>query len=659
MKTLGPETPGTAVPLDAQLSQLPVSSHLTAGQGFRVALLGVSLAVLAPLVGCGVVQNVGAPVVSEAAISGKLHGGQQPVAGALVQLIAPGTTGYGVAGSVITFTTSGPDGSFTLPRPYTCPTDSGLVYILATGGDAGAGLNTAIAEAAIVGRCSDLTASTFVNISEVTTVAAAYALAPFATVTGTATIGTSATNLQGLYNAAGPANNLASVASGFAHATGDFPGIVLPTAEINTLADILAACINQGTVNVATGTCATLFTAATPPLGTAPADTFAAAIDIALHPGNHTATLFGLVTAAAPFQPTLPTTPADFSVALGFNGGGITLGGGTIGVAIDAAGNAWITTGVANANVHSLTEISPAGVYLSGATVAASTGFDSSVLSGPIGLSIDQSGAIYVANNGQNNVLKFNSDASLNSTITAASLSGPNGIATDANGNVWVANFTSTINRVTEITKAGTEATQSPFATGNGGVDIAAGPLAIWETDYASNEVSRIDLSSFAVNNINIGGSSGGIAIDHANNAWVAVTGNGNVYEISNTGAILSPFGGFVYPNGSVQNITVDGLGNIFAGGYLSDTSMGGLVEFSNSGVLLSPDNGFYGSNVIPVTPQPAEGIHIDGSGNVWIAGSNGGTALPNYVAEVIGIAAPVVTPRSVAVTNNTLGTRP
>ncbi len=35
------------------------------------------------------------------------------------------------------------------------------------------------------------------------------------------------------------------------------------------------------------------------------------------------------------------------------------------------------------------------------------------------------------------------------------------------------------------------------------------------------------------------------------------------------------------------------------------------------------------------------------------------GTALPSYVAEVIGIAAPVVTPRSVATTGNVRGVRP
>ncbi len=611
--------------------------------------------------GCGgAFTSVPGAAVSAEAISGKVHGGQQAIAGATVSLIVPGTTGYGSAGSVLVSTTSDANGLFTLPRPFTCPANSGLVYILATGGNAGAGTNSNIAVAAVVGACSALTSSMFINVNEVTTIAAAYALAPFAKVTaGSTAIGTSATNLQGFYNAAGPAGNLANIATGAARVSGELAGIVPPTAEINTLADIIAACINQGTASAPAGTCSTLLTAATPSGGVAPGDTFQAALDIALNPANNTATLFGLVTGVAPFQSALGSAPPDFSVALGFNGGGITLGGGTIGIAIDAAGNAWIVTGVQNANVHSLTEISPAGVYLSGSTVANGTGYDSTILNIPVGISIDPSGNIFVANNGANNVQKFNSDGTFNSTFTALSLSGPNGIANDAAGNVWVADFSNSTNHVTEITAAGVEPSHSPFATGNGGVDIAAGPLAIWETDYGSGLVSRIDLTSFAVTNINIGGSSGGVAIDHSNNAWIAVTGNGNVFEINNAGTILSPFGGYVYPNGSVQNITVDGLGNVFAGGYLGNSSMGGLVEFSNTGVLLSPGNGFSGSNFIPVVPQPPEGIHVDGSGNVWIAGGNNGTSLPNYVAEVIGIAAPVVTPRALAVANNTLGVRP
>jgi streptogramin lyase len=298
-------------------------------------------------------------------------------------------------------------------------------------------------------------------------------------------------------------------------------------------------------------------------------------------------------------------------------------------------------------------------VYLSGPAVSTTSGFGCSSLVSPLGLAVDQNGYIDIADNGSaENVKKFNPNGTLNATFTATSFSGVNGISIDGAGDIWVANFNGSLNKSTELLPAGTEATHSPFTTGYGNVDIAAGPLAVWETNYNSNYISRIDLTTFAVTTVNIGGPQGGVAIDHNNNAWIAVTGNGNVFESNNAGTLLSPYGGYVFVNGNVQNIAVDGLGNIFCGGYLGSTSMGSLVEFNNAGTNLGPDSGFSGSNVIPNTPQPPEGIAIDGSGNVWIAGTTQGT-LPNYVAEVIGIAAPVVTPRATAVTNNTLGTRP
>jgi len=617
------------------------------------------------LAGCGA-----APLFSTAdgtanstMISGLIRGGQQPVAGAAISLIAPGTGGYGSAGTVIVSTSTAGDGTFTLPRPYSCPANSGLVYILAKGGNAGGGSNSAIALSAVLGPCSGLTASTYVNIDEVTTVAAAYVLAPFATVgSGGVSIGTSATNLQGLTNAAGAAGNLANTSTGNAHVTGDLTGIVPPTAEINTLADILAGCVNQGASGVAAGTCASLFTAATPPGGSAPTDTFQAAVDIAQNPGNNTATLWGLDAAIVPFQPALTTAPADFSVALGYNGGAITVGGGSIGVAIDAAGDAWIATGYPGMGVGVLTEISPAGAYLSGATVAATTGYGSAALSNPIGLAIDQNGAVFVDNNGAGNLLKFNSGGTLLSTFTATSFDGPNGVAIDGSGDPWVSNFGGT--SMTEMTAAGVEASHSPFAVGSGQVDVATSPTAVWVAGYGSSgDVSRVDLTSFSVLTVSTGASNAGLAIDHAKNAWVASTGNGAIYEITDSGSVSLPPGNFSTGSYAVpQSVAVDGLGNVFSGTYLYPffvNSMGGLIEFSNAGALLSPGNGYAGSNVIPVLPEVPGGIAIDGSGNVWIAGTNNSTSLPNYVAEVIGIAAPVTTPLSVAVKNNTLGTRP
>jgi streptogramin lyase len=595
-----------------------------------------------------------------AALSGAVHGGQQPVTGALVSLIAPGTTGYGSAGSVIVTTTTDLNGNFTLPRPYTCPANSGLVYLLATGGNAGAGPNPSIAEAAIVGPCSALTANTYVSISEVTTVAAAYALAPFATVSTLGTsIGTSATNLQGLTNAAGAAGNLANITTGAAHVTGDFAGIVPPTSELNTIADILSTCVNQGTTLGVPTSCASLFSDTTPSGGVAPVDTFQAAINLAKNPALNNTALFNLVTANAPFQPTLSKAPGDFTVALGFNGGAINQNGGTICVVIDAAGNAWITTGYPGTATHVLTEISPTGSYLSGATVSPTTGFGSSVLNSPVGLVIDGSGNLIVANNGANDVVKLSPSGSLLSTFSSSSIAGPNGISIDGNGNTWVANFGSATNLTTEITPTFTEATHSPVTTNFGNVDIAAGPAAVWVTSHTQKVVSRIDLGTFAVTNAQLNDATAGVAIDHNNNAWVADISTGNLFEITNAGVITGPPGGFVYPNGGVQCVAIDGLGNIFGGGYLFDnTLMGALVEYNSSGTYLATPNGFYGSNVIPNLPQ-IDGIAIDGSGNVWIAGTNTGTNLPAYVAEVVGVAAPVVTPHITAVVNNQLGVRP
>ncbi len=247
------------------------------------------------LAGCSAMTSI-TPTADVPALQGIVHGGQQPVSGATIQLIVAGTTGYGSVGTVLLLhvtTTSHGNFTLTLPQPSSCPANSGLVYMLATGGNPGAGTNSALAEASILGPCSGLTSLTFISINEVTTVAAAYTLAPFASLSpGITNIGTSSTNLTGLYNAAAAAGILASLTTGQAPAANSITGVVVPTAEMNTLANILASCINTNVGTVPSTTCASLFTAATPPGGTAPTDTFQAAIDIALNPGNNVATCF-------------------------------------------------------------------------------------------------------------------------------------------------------------------------------------------------------------------------------------------------------------------------------------------------------------------------------------------------------------------------------
>ncbi len=239
------------------------------------------LATLPWLTGCAnLPQSASASgTLSAATLGGAVHGGQQPVSGATVMLMLPGATTYGAGATILASTSTDTSGAFTLP-PYTCPANSGLVYLLATGGNSGSGSNSALAEAALLGPCNLLTPATFINITEVSTVAAAYGLAPFASVSSSgAGIGTTTANRQGLNNIFGATNNLVNAQTGNARGASELAGMVLPQAELNTLADILASCVNSSGSTSPTAPCGMLFSAATPAAGVAPGDTFQAALD--------------------------------------------------------------------------------------------------------------------------------------------------------------------------------------------------------------------------------------------------------------------------------------------------------------------------------------------------------------------------------------------
>lgn len=69
----------------------------------------------------------------------------------------------------------------------------------------------------------------------------------------------------------------------------------------------------------------------------------------------------------------------------------------------------------------------------------ASLSFAASGLNNPSALAVDAKGNLWVANQGANNILKFNPNYVLQakSTITAG-INAPTGIALDPLGNVWV-----------------------------------------------------------------------------------------------------------------------------------------------------------------------------------------------------------------------------
>jgi hypothetical protein len=409
-------------------------------------VVAMTLSVAAVLSGCGAGLTLTPPPAQTLTLSGRVHGGQQPVTGATIQLYAAGSGGYGAAATPLLTTAvqSGAGGSFSITGDYTCPSASAQVYITAIGGNPGLSgqvNNAALSMMSALGPCSNLTASTFININELTTVAAVWTLAPFAS--SSVAISTSPANATGLANAFASSAEVVSVASGGAPGPALPAGATLPVAEIDTLANIIASCINSaGGVSGDGSPCGSLFAAATPAGGAAPTDTAGAALDIARNPAQNVAALFSLSQAIAPFQPSLSSPPGNWMIGINYTGGGLNQ---PAALALDASGNVWL----ANTSGNSVTELAPTGAALS-----PSSGFAAGSLSAPAALAIDTGGSVWVANSGNNSLARISPLGAVIGTYTGGGLNVPESLAIDASSNLWLGN-TGT-GTVSEFNNAGT-----------------------------------------------------------------------------------------------------------------------------------------------------------------------------------------------------------
>jgi hypothetical protein len=584
--------------------------------------------------------------------SGTNSSGTIPVAYAHVYLFAANTTGYGQPSvSLLNATLTGTsdavgayvatafNGTFSLTGDYSC-TSGQQLYLYVQGGDAGTGQNASEGLMAAIGSCPSSTGpGTSVTVNEVSTVAAAYAMAGFATdATHVSSSGTTLAQV-GVANAFANAANLASLSTGAALAATPSGNGTVPQAEIGTLANVLAHCINVG------GTpCSTLMQTATSDgtaTGTIPTDTATAAINIAHNPGANVATLYGLASTAV-FTPALTAVPNDFVVSLQYTGGGLNL---DENIAIDGAGNVWI----ANGGAHSVSELSSSGSFLSGAS-----GYTGGGLNGPGPIAIDGSGDAWTTS--QNCVTELSSTGVVLSGSTGYTGGGiytPVGIAIDGSGNAWVAN--STGNSVTKLSSTGSILSGPSGYTGGGldfpqGVAIDASGNA-WITNAISNTLTKISNSGLFLSGAN-GYSGGGlygsfnIAIDTYGNAWATNFVGASASKFSNAGAALSGSAGFTagvssYPSG----VSIDGSGNVWIA-----NGNGNVTELSSSGTVL-----FVGSaGGYIASSNGAINDAVDGSGNVWIT-----NPASNGIDEMVGAATPVVTPLAVGVKNNKLGARP
>lgn len=567
--------------------------------------------------------------------------------GAEVEIFAAGASGYGSGGTLLAnAATTDASGNFTLDGNVACPSASAPIYITASGGTVGsAASNSAIGMMAAIGTCGSLSTPPTITVDEVTTVAAVWALAPFLKAGGH--LGTSSGNAQGLVNAFDNVNNLVTLATGAAPGTSAPANATIPTTKINTLADILAACVDSSSSTA----CSTLFAAATPAGGSAPDNTLDAALSIARNPGSNVAALFALASTAAPFQPALTAAPPDWTLAVTYKGGGLSTPGS---IALDATGNVWVANYFA-----SVTELSN-----SGQVVSPAGGFTGGGLTESYGLTANSDGSVWVTdeqstgsvNGGEGSVTVLNSAGTVTSGASGYSGGGvffPIAAAADTDGSVWIANYGDS--SATRFSLAGS-AISSSTGFGSGQLE---GPVAVaidashnaWFANQAaaSGSVTSISADGTKVNTIVVGGEApSGIATDSVADSANAATGHvwtANYYTASVSELALHSDGsvtvisagytggGLEHPNG----ITVDGAGNVWVGNYRgsSITELAGAGS-SAPGTPISPSTGF-GSDASLTAPFA---VAVDASGNVWVSNQGSST-----ITQFVGTATPVKTP--------------
>jgi hypothetical protein len=310
--------------------------------------------------------------------------------------------------------------------------------------------------------------------------------------------------------------------------------------------------------------------------------------------------------------------------------------------AIDTNGNVWIVAAT-----------SPGGIfqYNTGTPGSSLVIADSK---SPYGIAIDGSNNVFVTHESSSStytVYEFLGGNLVSTSevqyppykVGGTTLQQPEYAAIDTSGNVWMTNGSSTSGLYNNIFQ------MSAFNGGTGGV------CTVFPCNVASD-------SSLAETYTNVLSATG--SIPTLNEAWGIAAGPSGVMWTPNTAGLTltqmtSTTSGTNY--GSSASLTapsyvaVDGAGNVWVSNKSS--SPGSVSEFSSGGAILSPTTGT--SSVVGfshVGIVQAQGVTLDPSGNVWVANQ---TATTGGVFEIVGAAAPTVTPIALALKNSKVGALP
>jgi hypothetical protein len=344
---------------------------------------------------------------------------------------------------------------------------------------------------------------------------------------------------------------------------------------------------------------------------------------------------------------------------------------GPAGIGVDGSGNIYVADEI-NDTIRKITSAGVVTTLAGEAAAAGSSDGTGSVgrFTAPYGLRVDGSGNIYVADTGNEEIRKV-TPAGVVSTIAgtlrhtgsvdgqgaAASFNAPLGVGVDGSGNLYVADYYN--DEIRKITSGGAVTTIAGVATIFGFVDgqgtqaefggpydvVADSNGNVYVSDEGNDTIRKITPGG-AVTTLAGSPEAGyadgtgaaarlnrptGVALDKSGNLYVADDNNDTIRKISPTGIVSTVAGtpgnaGSANGTGSSAQfngpfrVTVDGSGNLFVSDYSNDT----IREITPAGVVsvFAGTTGSPGS--VDGTGTAAKfdgplGICIDSNGNFYV----------------------------------------
>lgn len=307
------------------------------------------------------------------------------------------------------------------------------------------------------------------------------------------------------------------------------------------------------------------------------------------------------------------TSAGVVSTLAGGNGQGTTDGSGTVakfseprGVAVDSSGNVYVTDYMN----HTIRKITSAGIVTTLAGSAGNSGFTNgqgtaAQFKSLQGIAVDSSGNIYAADAGNRSIRKITA-AGLVTTFADGSngqFGEPRGVAVDSSGNVYVADYSADV--IYKVTSSGSVSKLAGTAPTPGSTD-------------GTTTAALFNAPS-------------GLAVDTANNVYVADTANNTIRKIS--GGSVTTLAGLAGRSSSADGkgtaarfedpyaVAVDSSGNV----YVADATDHSIRKITADGTVttLAGKAGSFGSTDGTTTAarfKAPQGIATDSAGNVYVA---------------------------------------